>query len=162
GRGLFSLAYRTLPDIETRTIREAEFACNSLIGFNFGDGHLHDAGLIRAVQSRCRFEPGELVVFWVESQPIHRGTQSYQIIDAALGVIERDADDAAHRALPRAIRRRPVDLVVRLDLVDRRAERGERGAEPLVGRAHGELDHVARGERRAAAVPLPRVEEDAH
>ncbi|MFM9816228.1 DUF3556 domain-containing protein, partial [Streptomyces scabiei] len=45
--------------------------------------------LIRAVQSRCRFEPGELVVFWVESQPIHRGTQSYQIIDAALGVIER-------------------------------------------------------------------------
>lgn len=89
GRGLFSLAYRTLPDIETRTIREGEFACNSVIGFNFGDGHLHDASLIRALQSRCHFAPGEFVVFWVESQPIHKGTQQYQIIDAALGVIER-------------------------------------------------------------------------
>lgn len=89
GRGLFSLAYRTLPDIDTRTVREGEFACNSVIGFNFGDGHLHDASLIRALQSRCHFLPGEFVVFWVESQPITRGTQSYQIIDAALGVIER-------------------------------------------------------------------------
>lgn len=89
GRGLFSLAYRTLPDIETRTIREGEFACNSLIGFNFGDGHLHNIDLIRALQARCRFEPGEFIVFWVESQPIHKTTQAYQIIDAALGVIER-------------------------------------------------------------------------
>lgn len=89
GRGLFSLAYRTLPDIDTRTVREGEFACNSVIGFNFGDGHLHNADLIRALQSRCHFLPGEFVVFWVESQPVTRGTQSYQIIDAALGVIER-------------------------------------------------------------------------
>lgn len=89
GRGLFSLAYRTLSDIDTRTIREGEFACNSVIGFNFGDGHLHDAALIRALQSRCHFLPGEFIVFWVESQPITRGTQSYQIIDAALGVIEK-------------------------------------------------------------------------
>lgn len=89
GRGLFSLAYRTLPDIDTRTVREGEFACNSVIGFNFGDGHLHNADLIRALQTRCHFLPGEFVVFWVESQPVTRGTQSYQIIDAALGVIER-------------------------------------------------------------------------
>lgn len=89
GRGLLSLAYRTLPDIETRTIREGEFACNSVIGFNFGDGHLHNAELISALQKRCQFAPGEFVVFWVESQPITRGTQTYQIIDAALGVIER-------------------------------------------------------------------------
>ena len=41
GRGLFSVLYRSLPDLETRTIREAEFARNSVIGFNFGDGHLH-------------------------------------------------------------------------------------------------------------------------
>lgn len=89
GRGLFSLLYRTLPDIESRTIREGEFACNSVIGFNFGDGHLHDERLIAALQKRCRFEPGEFIVFWVESQPIHKKTQEYKIIDAALGVIER-------------------------------------------------------------------------
>ena len=76
-------------DIDTRTVREAEFVCNSLVGFNFGDGHLHNEDLIRAVQAQAGFEPGELVVAWVESQPVHRGDQAYQVIDAALGVIER-------------------------------------------------------------------------
>ena len=89
GRGLFSLLLRHLPDIDTRTVREAEFVCNSLIGFNFGDGHLHNEDLIRAVQAQAGFEPGELVVVWVESQPVHRGDQAYKVIDAALGVIER-------------------------------------------------------------------------
>ncbi len=89
GRGLFSLLLRHLPDIDTRTVREAEFVCNSLVGFNFGDGHLHNEDLIKAVQAQARFEPGELVVVWVESQPVHRGDQAYQVIDAALGVIER-------------------------------------------------------------------------
>ena len=63
--------------------------CNTLIGFNFGDGHLHDEDLIRAVQDEAQFEPGEFVVVWVESQPIHRKVQQYKVIDAALGVIER-------------------------------------------------------------------------
>jgi hypothetical protein len=89
GRGLFSLLLKTIRDIDRWTVREAEFACNSLIGFNFGDGHLHSLDLINAVQSRVGFEPGEWIIVWVESQPIHRGTQEYMVIDAALGVIER-------------------------------------------------------------------------
>lgn len=90
GRGLYSLLYRELgADIDAYTIREAEFACNSLIGFNFGDGHLHNYRMIQAVQRRCNFAPGEFTVVWVESQPIHKKTQEYMIIDAALGVIER-------------------------------------------------------------------------
>ncbi|RMI28813.1 DUF3556 domain-containing protein [Nocardia stercoris] len=89
GRGLFSLLYKHIPDLDRWTVREAEFACNSLIGFNFGDGHLHNRDLIDAVQARVGFEPGEWIVVWVESQPVHRDTQSYQVIDAALGVIER-------------------------------------------------------------------------
>jgi hypothetical protein len=63
--------------------------CNSLIGFNFGDGHLHNEDLIQAVQDEAKFEPGELIVVWVESQPIHRRIQRYKVIDAALGVLER-------------------------------------------------------------------------
>ncbi|MGW9031129.1 DUF3556 domain-containing protein [Streptomyces sp. NPDC055722] len=89
GRGLFSVLLKNLPDIDQRTVREAEFGCNSLIGFNFGDGHLHGLDLINAVQARVGFAPGEWIVVWVESQPIHRGMQRYQVIDAALGVIER-------------------------------------------------------------------------
>ncbi|MFD9116562.1 DUF3556 domain-containing protein [Streptomyces bottropensis] len=89
GRGLFSVLMKNLPDLDRRTVREAEFACNSLIGFNFGDGHLHNIDLVDAVQSRIGFAPGEWIVVWVESQAIHRSVQHYQVIDAALGVIER-------------------------------------------------------------------------
>ena len=89
GRGLFSLLLKHLPDINTRTVREGEFICNSLIGFNFGDGHLHNTDLIRAVQTEAAFEPGECVIAWVESEAFGSGVQHYQLIDAALGVIER-------------------------------------------------------------------------
>jgi hypothetical protein len=89
GRGLYSVLLKNLPDIDSRTVREGEMACNSLIGFNFGDGHLHDEDLIRAVQDEANFEPGEFIVVWVESQPIHRRVQQYKVIDAALGVTER-------------------------------------------------------------------------
>ena len=42
-RGLNSVMINQLgDDIDTYTLREAEFACNAIIGFNFGDGHLHD------------------------------------------------------------------------------------------------------------------------
>jgi uncharacterized membrane protein YkgB len=88
GRGLYSVLLKNLPDIDRRTVREAETICNSLVGFNFGDGHLHNEELIQAVQDEARFEPGELIVVWVESQPIHRKIQHYKVIDAALGVIE--------------------------------------------------------------------------
>ncbi|MEZ0050402.1 putative membrane protein YkgB [Mycobacterium sp. MAA66] len=89
GRGLYSVLLKCLPDIDTRTVREGEMSCNTIIGFNFGDGHLHNEDLIRAIQSEAQFEPGEFVIAWVESQPIHKKTQEYKVIDAALGVIER-------------------------------------------------------------------------
>ena len=89
GRGLFSVLLKNLPDIDTRSVREGEFVCNSLIGFNFGDGHLHDANMIAAVQKEAGFEPGELIVVWVESQAWGSEVQHYQVIDGALGVIER-------------------------------------------------------------------------
>ncbi|WP_280438959.1 DUF3556 domain-containing protein [Nocardia cyriacigeorgica] len=88
-RGLFSLLLSRLPDIDARTVREAEFLCNSIIGFNFGDAHLHGPEMIRAVQDEARFAPGECVIAWVESEAFGSGIQRYLLIDAALGVIER-------------------------------------------------------------------------
>jgi hypothetical protein len=89
GRGLYSVLLKSLPDIDIRTVREGEMSCNTIIGFNFGDGHLHNEDLIAAIQTEAQFEPGEFVIAWVESQPIHKKTQEYKVIDAALGVIER-------------------------------------------------------------------------
>ena len=88
GRALISLIMRHT-DIETYTVREAEFICNSLIGWNFGDGHLHDERLIAALQARCNYEPGDLVVAFAESQALHRKDADYRVIDAAVGVVER-------------------------------------------------------------------------
>ena len=89
-RGLNSVMMRHLgADIDTYTLREAEFSCNAIVGFNFGDGHLHDQSLIRAIQRRCQFAPGEFIVVWVESEPVWNGRQQYWVMDAAVGVVER-------------------------------------------------------------------------
>ncbi|MFT4188636.1 MAG: DUF3556 domain-containing protein [Aeromicrobium sp.] len=89
GRGLMSLHMRHTPSIDDYVIREAEFVCNALTGWNFGDGHLHDDRLIAAVQELCQYEPGDLVVAFHESNPIHKDYVEYRVIDAALGVVER-------------------------------------------------------------------------
>jgi len=89
-RGLNSVMMRHLgEDIDSYTLREAEFSCNAIVGFNFGDGHLHDQRLIAAIQKRCQFAPGEFTVVWVESEPVWTGRQQYLVIDAAVGVVER-------------------------------------------------------------------------
>jgi hypothetical protein len=89
-RGLNSVMMRHLgPDIDTYTLREAEFSCNAIVGFNFGDGHLHDQRLIEAIQRRCQFAPGEFVVVWVESEPVWSNRQQYWVMDAAVGIVER-------------------------------------------------------------------------
>ena len=89
-RGLNSVMINHLgEDIDTYTLREAEFSCNAIVGFNFGDGHLHDQSLIQAIQRRCQFAPGEFTVVWVESEPVWQGRQQYWVMDAAVGIVER-------------------------------------------------------------------------
>ncbi|TSD93669.1 DUF3556 domain-containing protein [Skermania sp. ID1734] len=87
-RGLFSLLLTRTPDIDSRDVREAEFLCNSVLGFNFGDGHMHNEEFIKAVQDEAQFAPGECIIAWVESEALGSGIQRYKVIDAALGVIE--------------------------------------------------------------------------
>jgi len=92
GRGLLSVLDEHLDDIESRSMREGEFMCNTIVGWNFGDGHLHDERLIAAIQKRLHLQPGDLVVAYCESQPTPWKTstpQHYRVIDAALGVVER-------------------------------------------------------------------------
>ncbi|MCK9247843.1 MAG: DUF3556 domain-containing protein [Solirubrobacteraceae bacterium] len=90
GRGLNSVMWNTLgKDLDHYTLREAEFSCNAVIGWNFGDGHLHDERLIEALQERCDFAPGEFIIVWVESEPYGNGRQEYRVIDAAVGIVER-------------------------------------------------------------------------
>ncbi len=76
-------------------MREGELVAGVVLGYNFGDGHFHDHRLLAAVQERCRFEPGELRVVTLESQPANRQRQRYRILDAASGVLEEGFVDVA-------------------------------------------------------------------
>ncbi|MHA6795056.1 DUF3556 domain-containing protein [Pseudonocardia bannensis] len=89
GRTLNTLMWNHLDSLENYDIREGEFVAGTLLGWQFGDGHLHDEQFIAAVQQRCGYGPGEVVVVILESQPIHRMRQQYRVVDLALGEIER-------------------------------------------------------------------------
>lgn len=88
GRAMFSIVGNH-SDLNTGVARDGEPQSSSLIGWQFGDGHLHDERLISAVQEQVGFAPGDLVIMIMESEPIHRNYAEYRVIDAALGVVER-------------------------------------------------------------------------
>jgi hypothetical protein len=67
---------------------DGELVAGFAIGWNFGEGHLHDDQLLQAVQERCGFGPGDVRIMTLEGQPIQRRDQRYEIHDAALGLLE--------------------------------------------------------------------------
>ena len=91
GRALFGLVPRACgPDHETRYVPvDGEFVAGPTVGWNFGEGHLHNERLVAALQERCGFEEGEVRVIVLDAQPIQRQRQEYRLIDAATGEFER-------------------------------------------------------------------------
>ena len=67
---------------------DGEVVAGMVLGWNFGDGHLHREQLLDAVQAQCAFEPGELRCVMVEAQPLGQGTLHYRILDASTGLME--------------------------------------------------------------------------
>jgi hypothetical protein len=90
GKALFTLAHRAMAGQreEDYAITDGERICSTAIGWNFGDGHMHNEQLIAAMQQRCHFAPGEVRVVLLDAQPIHRQTQQYRLVDAATGEFE--------------------------------------------------------------------------
>ncbi|OSC40867.1 DUF3556 domain-containing protein [Mycobacterium decipiens] len=88
GRALNGLLPRALDDEANYRVREGEIVAGPLIGWNFGEGHLHNEQLVAAVQRRCNFEEGEVRVIILEGQPIQVQKQWYRIVDAKSGLIE--------------------------------------------------------------------------
>ncbi len=90
GKALFTLAHRAMAgeNEEDYSITDGERICSMAIGWNFGDGHMHNEQLIAAMQRRCHFEPGEVRVVLLDGQPLHRQRQEYRLVDAATGEFE--------------------------------------------------------------------------
>ncbi|GLP74098.1 membrane protein [Mycobacterium antarcticum] len=91
GRALFTLVHRAMADGDEAdyVVTEGERLCSTAIGWNFGDGHMHNEQLITAMQERCHFDPGEVRVVLLDAQPIHKQQQEYRLVDAATGEFER-------------------------------------------------------------------------
>lgn len=108
GRALWTLVPRACgPDHEDYLVLDGELVAGTVLGWNFGDGHLHDEQLIAALQRRCDFRPGDVRIVFLESQPFHRGTQEYRLIDAATGLIETGFVEVADM-----VERQPTDADV--------------------------------------------------
>jgi hypothetical protein len=91
GRTLNGLVPRALgrdADESDYHLRDGEIIAGPLLGWNFGEGHLHNEQLLAAMQRRCDFEDGDVRVIILESQPIQTQRQQYRIVDAKTGLIE--------------------------------------------------------------------------
>jgi hypothetical protein len=88
GRAIPLVLRRAVPRLEDYEWVDGEVVAGLALGWNFGDGHLHDERLLRAIQHQCDFEPGELRCIMVESQPLGRQTLAYRIVDAATGPLD--------------------------------------------------------------------------
>jgi hypothetical protein len=98
GRALNGLLPRALGSEAKQaeySVREGEIVAGPLVGWNFGEGHLHNEQLLAAVQRRCQFEEGDVRVIILEGQPIHTQRQWYRIVDAKTGLIEAGYVDVA-------------------------------------------------------------------
>ena len=75
------------------TWTDGELVAGLTLGWNLGDGHLHDARLLEAIQRACGFEPGELRCLFVESQPLLGRTLHARVHDACDGPLYEEYVD---------------------------------------------------------------------
>jgi hypothetical protein len=88
GRALPVLVPKAVEHLEEYEWVDGEIVAGLALGWNFGDGHLHDEQLLAGIQEQCGFEAGELRCICVEAQPLGRSTLAYRIVDAKTGPIE--------------------------------------------------------------------------
>jgi hypothetical protein len=87
GRPLLEALPEAVDDIDQYEWLEGEVFGGSIIGWNFGDGHLNGKLLLDAIQPQCGFEPGEVRLISVESQPLLTPTMDWKVWDAATGLV---------------------------------------------------------------------------
>ena len=84
---------------------DGETVAGSVLGWNFGEGHLADERLLAAIQEQCGFEEGELRVICVEAQPLQTRSLHWRVNDAKTGQIAE-----GHVGLDELAKRMPWDF----------------------------------------------------
>jgi hypothetical protein len=88
GRAIPVLIPKAVDRLQDYEYMDGEIIAGLVLGWNFGDGHLHNEPLLDAIQEQCGFGEGELRCIFVESQPIVGSTMRYRILDAKTGLLE--------------------------------------------------------------------------
>mgnify|MGYP000937354709 CR=1 FL=1 len=102
GRALPQLLPRAVSHLADYHWLDGELVAGMVLGWNFGDGHLHDERLLQAIQDQCGFEDGELRCVFLEAQPLGQDTLEWRIADARTGLRER-----GHVTVDDLLRRQP-------------------------------------------------------
>jgi hypothetical protein len=89
------------------TYADGETVAGSVLGWNFGEGHLADERLIESIREQCGFEEGELRVICVEAQPILGSTLHWRVVDGKRGQLAEGRAELSDLA-----RRKPWDVGV--------------------------------------------------
>jgi hypothetical protein len=71
--------------VDAFEIVDGELVAGIALGWNFGEGHLHNEQLLAALQQRCAFASGEVRCIFLESQPAGAPTMHWRIADANTG-----------------------------------------------------------------------------
>jgi hypothetical protein len=97
GRAINSLLPVAIADLDDQDVREkgrdafdivdGEFVAGIILGWNFGDGHLHNEQLLEVVKQTRDFARGDLRLVIIESQPALNPTMHWRIVDAADGQV---------------------------------------------------------------------------
>lgn len=88
GRVLQQVIPTMVENIEDYVWRDGELVAGVVLGWNFGDGHLHDEQLLQAIQKRCNYESGELRCLFVEAQPVFDPCLHWRVVDAKEGLLQ--------------------------------------------------------------------------
>lgn len=102
GRALPELVPKAVDKLQDYEWLDGEIVAGLALGWNFGDGHLHNEQLLAAVQQQCDFDDGELRCIMLESQPLFGSRLHYRIHDAKRGLL-----DQGHVRVSDLLRRQP-------------------------------------------------------
>ena len=68
-------------------VLDGEMVAGMVLGWNFGDGHLHDERFLEILQEACGFAPGDVRAVMIEGQALGSPTMAWRIVDAASGTV---------------------------------------------------------------------------
>jgi len=88
GRCLPYLVPKAVDRLQDYEWLDGELIAGMAIGWNFGEGHLHQEQLLASLQRQCGFDEGEVRCVFIESQPIHVQALAWRVVDAKKGQLE--------------------------------------------------------------------------